>query len=417
MKILWITNIVFPEALAEITGEKTLKASGGWLIGLASTLAISQEIQLYIASTSSNVSELTKVTKNNITHFVIPLGKGNIKENKEYEKYWKVINDDINPDIAHIHGTEYSHGLAYLNASPKVPTLLSLQGLTTAIAQNYYKGLSSIDVLKNFSILEILFGCKASYKQRSFFENKIIKKTKNIIGHTSWDEKFVRQLNPNIHYFRNNETLRSSFYDGCWNYQKCKKHQIFLSQAGYTIKGLHQVIKAVSLLKDDYPNIQINIAGENILADVPNFYIKHFWKGYSKYIKSLLKKHHLEDCFHFIGPKDEVGIKKELLNSNLFICPSSIENCPNSLGEAQLLGVPCIAANVGGIPDMIPNEQCGTLYDFDDYKVLAKEIKNSFEKSRDFDNTEMRATAHLRHNPDINLQALIDVYNTVISPS
>jgi glycosyltransferase involved in cell wall biosynthesis len=34
----------------------------------------------------------------------------------------------------------------------------------------------------------------------------------------------------------------------------------------------------------------------------------------------------------------------EYRNAHIFICPSSIENSPNSLGEAQLIGVPVIAA-------------------------------------------------------------------------
>ena len=54
--------------------------------------------------------------------------------------------------------------------------------------------------------------------------------------------------------------------------------------------------------------------------------------------------------------------------------PSSIENSPNSLGEAQLLGVPCIASDVGGVTDMIPNKECGIIYRFEEVELLAKHI-------------------------------------------
>ena len=37
----------------------------------------------------------------------------------------------------------------------------------------------------------------------------------------------------------------------------------------------------------------------------------------------------------------------------MFLLPSSCENSPNSLGEAMLLGMPCVASNAGGIPDML----------------------------------------------------------------
>ena len=50
MKILWITNILFPEAMSLITGENQLKASGGWMIGLANEIAKHPEIELSIAT-------------------------------------------------------------------------------------------------------------------------------------------------------------------------------------------------------------------------------------------------------------------------------------------------------------------------------------------------------------------------------
>ena len=42
--------------------------------------------------------------------------------------------------------------------------------------------------------------------------------------------------------------------------------------------------------------------------------------------------------------------------------PSSCENSPNSLGEAMLLGMPCVASNAGGIPDMLAAGREGLLY-------------------------------------------------------
>ena len=41
-----------------------------------------------------------------------------------------------------------------------------------------------------------------------------------------------------------------------------------------------------------------------------------------------------------------------LLDSHLYVYPSLMDNSPNALCEAQLLGVPCIATYVGGIPKM-----------------------------------------------------------------
>ena len=70
-------------------------------------------------------------------------------------------------------------------------------------------------------------------------------------------------------------------------------------------------------------------------------------------------------------------MKHEYLQSNLFICPSSIENSPNSLGEAQILGVPCLASYVGGVPDMMKGNE-DNLYRFEEVDMLAEKVCRVF---------------------------------------
>ncbi len=56
---------------------------------------------------------------------------------------------------------------------------------------------------------------------------------------------------------------------------------------------------------------------------------------------------------HFLGSLDAEKMKQAYLDANVFVLPSTIENSPNSLGEAMLLGVPCVAADVGGVTDLL----------------------------------------------------------------
>ena len=55
-------------------------------------------------------------------------------------------------------------------------------------------------------------------------------------------------------------------------------------------------------------------------------------------------------------------MKERYLKSGLFVCCSAIENSPNSLGEAMLLGLPCVTADVGGIKSIFDADKDGIMY-------------------------------------------------------
>lgn len=145
MKILWITNILFPEAEQLLTGSGELKASGGWMLGAANALQQCKDVKLIVASVSPKVETLTKLEGKQITYFVLPMGKGNLRYNEEYFTYWTQIQESIKPDVVHIHGTEYSHGLAYMKACGSENVVISIQGLTSAYYYYYY-GMTKKDI-------------------------------------------------------------------------------------------------------------------------------------------------------------------------------------------------------------------------------------------------------------------------------
>ena len=87
MKVLWITNLLFPEAEALMGGNGVLKATGGWLLAASQALLDTGNIILSVATVSSKVKDLVRVQGKHIYYYVIPRGKGNYKYNKEYEKY------------------------------------------------------------------------------------------------------------------------------------------------------------------------------------------------------------------------------------------------------------------------------------------------------------------------------------------
>lgn len=416
MNILWISNIVFPEAHALLHNKAAGGSSGGWMLGAAQALIGHKEVNLTIASVSRDVSKLTFLKGKNINYYLLPCGKGNTSINHDYEPLWKEVKEQIRPDVVHLHGTEYSHGLAYIEACGAENVCVSIQGLTSVISFYHFAGLSKKDIiLANTPYSLLCGGIMDDYRflvRRGKYEKILIRKVQHIIGRTEWDRCHTWAINPDAQYYHGGETLRCEFYSSeLWRYENCIPHSIFISQGTKPIKGLHQVIKALPLVLRHYPDARIIVAGNDIIKST-TIRQKFSLGGYGNLLRKLIMKYNLNDKVVFTGPLDAEGMRKEYLKSNVFVCPSSIENSPNSLGEAQLLGVPVLASYVGGTPEMMKGDE-EHLYRFDDIQMLAYKLVSLFNMDGNFDNREMRERALFRHNPEKNAKELINIYKCV----
>ena len=108
-------------------------------------------------------------------------------------------------------------------------------------------------------------------------------------------------------------------------------------------------------------------------------------------------------------------MRQAYLDADLFVLPSYCENSPNSLGEAMLLGMPCVAARAGGIPSMM-DEGEGLLYDPPgDAQRLADALAALLS---DTDRAAAlgqaaRRRAQATHDPAANAGALLGIYKTI----
>ena len=422
MRVLWVVNSVLPEVLSSLTGQESrVSGSGGWL--QASAQVLSSSVDLCVAAVSDRVTGLYRFDGEKIRYYLLPCGKGNIRVNREYVPFWQRIYDEFKPDLVHLHGTELPHGLSLMEALPGAVTVISIQGLMSRIWPHFNDGISrrellgsitlrdlALDLLKPEKMCGTLCSREKNFRLRGRTEPLIFQKAKAVMGRTSWDRKEVLSMNPELKYFTCNETLRPQFYEGRWSYGKCTPHTIFLSQAMYPFKGLHMVLKALPDVLAVYPGTRVVVAGDNILRG-DSLSDRLGIDGYALYIKRLMKRLCLTGKqIFFTGPLDAEGMKEQYLGCNVFINPSAIENSPNSLCEAQMLGVPCISTDAGGSKDMIPDEKCGKLYSFDDTKRLSSLIIDVFASSSSFDGSHEQAVAAARHDPFRNQERLMEIY-------
>ena len=175
------------------------------------------------------------------------------------------------------------------------------------------------------------------------------------------------------------------------------------------------MIQALPEILKEYPDTRVFVAGQSI---VRNSTVKEKLKisSYGKYLLTLMKENKVEDRVVFLGKLDAGKMKERYLLSQLFVCPSILENSPNSLGEAMLLGVPCIAAETGGIPSMF-SEKEGILFKAGDVKALADAVKKMWkddELQQQF-SVNARKRALCNHDAEINYNTLLGIYRELRS--
>ena len=378
MRILWVCNVALPEIAAKLNMEASNKE--GWLSGMAHAvlknrsaenaveIAIAFPVAAEYCDNGGETCHVTVEIEGSPVECYGFLEDVRCPENYDagLESRLDGIIGEVRPDIVHCFGTEYPHTLAVCKVFPdKERILLGIQGLCAIYAKAYFANLPE-KVVRSVSFRDWLKQDSILQQQHKFYlrgENEIqaVKLAGNITGRTKWDKENCLAWNPNAKYFKMNENLREAFYRNQWKLEECELHSIFLSQGDYPIKGLHYMLLALPDILKKFPDTKVYVAG-NSLVNYSTLKDKIKISAYGKYLRKLLKQSRLEDKVIFVGRLTAEQMLARYLKSHLFVCPSSIENSSNSLGEAMLLGMPCVSADVGGLSSIFTDGEDGIMY-------------------------------------------------------
>lgn len=412
MKVLWFSNTP-----ANGVSDKS-KGTGSWLVPL--NVAIQEFVDLHI----TYPYPYKKMAYKNEKTSYYPLYTGNILISKLKELYLNEVHDEtfleqyltivnhVQPDIIHIHGTEYPFAclIPYVN----VPVIVSIQGNITVYYNKYKSGLGDkyIHTQKWTTNLKNLFlssNFYKNYKQREYKSKVELKQLRNaryIIGRTDWDRRITSVMSPDSKYYIGDEMLRDSFHNNEWKQRtQTNTIKVFTINGDSYFKGFETLCHGLSILTQYGFDVEWTVAGVNNHSLIYKIARKYLGKNFPTKGLTLL------------GSVTEDMLVKHMLSSDIYVMPSHIENSPNNLCEAMLLGMPCIATVAGGTASLLMDKKEGILIQDGDAWVLAGsilELHNNPMQAAEMGRCA-RQRALIRHDKTRIVNQLLETYKTIIS--
>ncbi|MEA5126989.1 MAG: glycosyltransferase family 4 protein [Proteiniphilum sp.] len=420
MRILWITANVLDIFFPRVKGKPTKGAS--WIAPLFYSLHRQPGVELGMITPVIDGEE-QKEEINRVVYYTVPINKdGNRTEIKKElaDSYLRAVTD-FQPDIIHVHGTEYNFGLLRNHVDKKIPIVCSIQGIISPWLTFMNYSVADTDVKKHRSIKNRMGrggvnGALRRWKNYPVVEKEIFEINQYFIGRTLWDKAYVNIYNPDASYFHGEELLRAPFYTTRWNINTCEKHSVFISSCAYSRKGFHVLIKAAGLLKNKYPDIKIVAPLSSMRVNASKWVDLFISEDYDVYLKKEIARWGLQKNVLLLKNLNSQEMADEYQKAHVFALPSFQENSPNSLGEAMMVGTPSVAAPVGGVMSMVKDESSSLIFPSGDYVMMAHQIDRLFsdEELALKVSQNARLIAERRHNIVESTLQYMGVYEEIV---
>ena len=409
MKVLWLSPS--PSLAENHLNDKPV--SSGWIKSLEK--GVREKVDLSVAFFyDGNVEPFTldKTTYYPIRTF--KKGKidkikrrilNTLESKEDLDQFLKVI-ETVQPDIIHIHGTEGPFGI--VQKYTDVPCVVSIQGIIQVVLYRYFSGITFFQTMryskiKDWLLFRTFIHNYYEYRKTAVRERELFKLSKHMIGRTAWDNRVSRVLAPDSAYFHNDEILRDVFYARSWDNELKGKIRLLTTTGPVVYKGLETVLRCayqLDLQNIDYEWDLAGVAPDDAAVKIAE---KSVGKERGRNVR-------------FLGRLNEEEMVAKLLAAHIYVGASHIENSPNSLCEAQILGVPCIATYAGGTGSLISDRVDGLVIQDGDPYVMAgavKELISDYAKARQLA-ANGRKRALRRHDPNKITEELIDIYKDIL---
>lgn len=416
MRVLWLSTT---------PGLYDSKGSGyngiGWISSVQSLIQTESGIELALSFLTSKLEDKEEIISGTHYYPIYTKAPNVFDKLRTYYGGYKKIDDnayvsqiqeiitDFKPDIIQLFGME--NGMATILGKTDVPIVVHLQGLLAPYDNAFFPiDFNKTNFIWPFTISEWLIRngyiyAKNSIHVRGERERILFKRVDYLMGRTDWDFEVSQLLAPQSRYFHVDEVMRSCFYEhaGDWSVKHRDKFIITSTISQTIYKGLDLIIKAASLLEHE---TNLNFEWQVVGVASESSYTRFFEKTIS--LKSSKVR--------YMGVLNAEQLCDTLLDSDVYVHPSYIDNSPNSVCEAQLLGMPVIATGVGGITSLIEHKITGLIVPANAPYELAYWIKYLIGDTGMAENLAQNATsvALKRHDRKEIVKQLLLVYSTIL---
>ena len=321
------------------------------------------------------------------------------------------IAEDFHPDVIQCFGAEWPYGA--IAGFVDIPVVIHMMGFLNVYFLSLH--MARGDTAQSGGVLGRAKAAvrrliprdpreESAEERRTEAERNVMRANRFFFGRTRWDRNIVKYYaEPGARYFHMPEMIKPRIYDaaGQWRYHAGDKIRLFSLSSGDDRKGNGIILQTAQVLKNLlHLDFEWRVAGD-----------KESFRGFEQ----RTGIHHEEVNTVLLGLIGSGEIVDELKAADFFIHPSIMDNSPHAVCEAQLIGCPVIASNVGGVADLVEDGETGFLYPYNEPHTLAFTVANLLGEEKllgEISEKEVR-TARERHDPEKIAHLLVQAYQTI----
>jgi glycosyltransferase involved in cell wall biosynthesis len=417
MKVLWFTNVPFPDAGPEFGGSVT--GSGGWLWGLADALRQHTQISLGVVTACRDGKDL-QVEKNGICHYrvAVPGKRFNrvtqIEPDQDFISRCQKVATAFSPDLLHIHGTEWTYGLLTAKRHLGQPAIVSIQGVLRGLLPNMLGNMKVHELIRCHGVMNLLFRNGIIFnaihmRKRCSTEASILNGNQYFIGRTLWDRAQLRMVNPSATYLHCDEVLRPVFYQDLPVVIKQKRPVILATWGASPLRGTHVLLRALALVLREIPDVELRLPRGQ-------FRRSRFFRDYCTHLDDLINQLGISAAVTLLPGLTADEYANEMHKAHAFVQASLVENSSNTLCEAMLLGTPCVVSYAGGMPSLVKDEENALCFPPGEHAVLAEQLLRLLRDPALSQRLSKNARniAQKRHDPKTIANRTVEIYEKLV---